>query len=281
MAVIEQLKPTRSERWRKRCRVRRVSKAERRLLGLPGGLGDRTHTHRPIEQRELERARSYRALEMIIAREVNLAQLKPMQQVGFDGRLVTVRERNHPDSYDPGATGKAQTIKRNTSATPLDYLRWHSKGSRLEHWEYLTGKRFESDFAQAHCTGQVTQSLDVLARAKPPEKPERRKRGDPPAPVVTFKPRNGKRQQRGPIEGISDRKIDALARLGRLADRISHMSFWMLEHVIGREIWLKDVAIMLQVTPEYVATRFREALCEAAGHYRMGPSSKPREGKYG
>jgi len=62
-------------------------------------------------------------------------------------------------------------------------------------------------------------------------------------------------------------RLDALARLERLAGAISSISFYLLDQIVGRERWMKDVAGELRTSPEYVAQRFREAIWEATVAY--------------
>jgi hypothetical protein len=203
-------------------------------------------------------------------------------RIGFDGQLRAKAVTAHPDAYTvhpkrataiENATWDQLTVTRNTSASPLDYLFFQAKAP-LEKWEWLAGKRFEYDFHVAHRAGPMTMSLDQLLMAKV-EKPPRLKPGAV-RPVVTFRPKRGSRAARGPSKGPSDSRIDALARLGRLADEVSPIAWHLLEQVIGEERWLKDVAADLESTPEYVSQRFREALWEATRHYQREPASRPR-----
>jgi hypothetical protein len=225
-----------------------------------------------LEAREIERAESYaahRRYEQLIAAQIRRAELKPLQRIGFDGQPRSIEELPHPD--EPKAWAR-----RNTSASPLEYLRWQSKAP-LADWEYLTGKRFEHDWAIAYHNGQLTMPLERVMQIRREHEPRRRP-GQAPR-VVTFKPRFAKRQARGPIEAMSDARIDALARLGILMACVSNVTFFMLREVIGHERWLKDVAAQMGVSQEYAAQRFREALCDAALHYADEPSRKPRRGK--
>jgi hypothetical protein len=56
-------------------------------------------------------------------------------------------------------------------------------------------------------------------------------------------------------------------RAGDAGSAVGAISFCLLEQIIGRERWMKEVARELQVPPEYVSQRFREALWEATDWY--------------
>lgn len=266
------------KRWRKRThRPRRISQTERKSLGLPLYVG--------VDEFGLERARFYRVLEHVIAvesREAARDNRPALMRIGFDGQLRTREITQHPDAYTahpdrPSAIENTRvvqlTVMRNTASSPLDYLFFQSKAP-IEKWEWLAGKRFEYDFHVAHRSGPVTTSLEALLNAKV-DKPARLKAGQT-RPIVTFHPKRGKRASTSPRASHSDSRLDALARLGRLADEVSPIAFYLLEHVIGREQWLKDVAAELSASAEYVSQRFREALWEATTHYQREPTSRPR-----
>lgn len=249
-----------------------MSKRERQSLGLQAGVG--------ADDQDLSRARFYRALEMLIAREIRDSEMRPLARIGFDGQpppaLITTLE--NPSNEGLSEQERADllggyTAIRNTSSTPLDYF-YHQARAGIEWWEWLAGQRFSYDWHIASGGSALSQSLEGLMLAKiakltPGER--RRERLQP----TTFKPRRAKRMRQGP-SSMSDSKLDAHARLGRLMDSVSPVSWFLLVEVIGNERWAKDVALQLRETPEYIGRRFRESLCEAAAHYRLQPSSKPR-----
>jgi hypothetical protein len=198
--------------------------------------------HVGATEHDAKRAQFYRGLELLLSKEVKPAGLAPLQRIGFDGRA------------------------------PLDYLYFQSR-DRLEYWEWIAGKRFEYDWQRARTDAPVTVSLDGLMLAKvarPTAEQRRRERLNP----TTFRPAAGRRVRSKPELG--DSRLDAMARIGRLQDEVSKISFWLLEQVIGTERTLKQVAELLGEDQRYVGRRFREALWDAAGHYRMVPSSRPR-----
>lgn len=262
--------------WSHRFRLaRRVSKHERQSLGLQAGVG--------ADDRDLERSRFYRALEQLIAAETREADLRPLAKIGFDGRpapalITTLENPSNEDLTDQERVDLlgGYTAIRNTSSCPLDYL-YHQSKSRIEFFEWLAGKRFAYDWHIASGGRGLAQSLDQLMLAKIAKLTPEERRAQKLRPV-TFKPRRGKRMRSGPV-AISDNKLDAMARLGRLCDSVSNVGWFLLVEVVAQERWLKDVASQLLESPEYIAKRFREALCEAAAHYRMQPSSHRREGK--
>lgn len=241
---------------RRLMRVRRLPAGERRALGLQPGVG--------YTDEDLARARYYRALEMVIARETReqAARLAPLAKIGFDGRAPFIEAVPHPDN--PRAA-----IERVINQTPLDYLRFQAR-SPLDHWEWVTGKRFEYDWHVATYDRRITGNLDFAAIAKPMTAAERRRRE-----ALTFRPRSSARAPARP-GSVADSRLDAMARLGRLAAEISQVSYWLLEHIVGHEWTLERTARALGVDQRYLGPRFREALTEAAGHYRLGPSARPR-----
>jgi hypothetical protein len=245
--------------WRRFIRVRRLPERERKSLGLQPGVG--------YTDGELTRARFYRAIEQMIAREVRDARLTPLQQIGFDGRAPTIVDDAARGTLMP----EAARAQRNTSSSPLDYLYFQSKAP-IEFWEWSVGKRFEYDFQRSRSDAPVTVDFELIANARPAPRrrpPECTQQQEPPP---TFRPRGARRQRRQAAD-IHDTRLDAMARIGRLADEISKVSFWLLEQVIGRERTLGDVARMLQTDKRYVAQRFREALTEAGSHYGMCPGA--------
>lgn len=248
--------------WRRYIRVRRLPQRERKSLGLQQGVG--------YTDGELTRARFYRALEQVIEREVRDARLTPLQQIGFDGRAPTIVDEDRNPRREAG-TERAQ---RNTNSSPLDYLYFQCKAP-LEFWEWCVGKRFEYDLRRSRADAPLTVDFENIERARPTIRRRGLERGQEPERPATFRPRLP-RQQRRQVADIHDTRLDAMARIGRLADEISKVSFWLLEQVVGRERTLGDVARMLQTDQRYVAGRFREALTEAGAHYGMCPGARPR-----
>lgn len=246
--------------WRKRRRVRRLTDRRRRELGLQPGVG--------ADDLDLGRARFYLAIERAIQRELREAQLRPLAAIGFDGRPPEVREELLVDE------AKRRTwVGRNIAASPLDYLYFQSKAG-IEWWEYLAGMRFAYDWHQAQGSAGLAASLEGLMLAKIAKKTRAERKAERLRPT-TFPPKKAKRPKAGPSAAV-DARIDAMARVGRLAKRVSNVSFYLLEQVVGEERWLKDVAARLGVSPEYVAVRFREALVEAAAYYRLSAATRRR-----
>lgn len=91
--------------------------------------------------------------------------------------------------------------------------------------------------------------------------------------LVTFRRRFPKAPTT--FSGMSDSRLDAQARLGDLAEDISNLSFWMLEQIVHLERKYSEVASSLREDERYVSARFREALTDAAAHYRMCSPGTP------
>jgi hypothetical protein len=221
----------------------RLTEADKASLGLQPHVGATEH--------DAKRAQFYRGLELLLSKEVKPAGLAPLQRIGFDGRAPQV------EFISERLPNELRGV-RNVSQTPLDYLYF---------------QRFEYDWQRARTDAPVTVSLDGLMLAKvarPTAEQRRRERLNP----TTFRPAAGRRVRSKPELG--DSRLDAMARIGRLQDEVSKISFWLLEQVIGTERTLKQVAELLGEDQRYVGRRFREALWDAAGHYRMVPSSRPR-----
>lgn len=237
----------------------RLPEAERKSLGLQPGVG--------YDENELQRARFYRALAQLIAREARESKMAPLQRIGFDGRVPLIE-------FISERLPKSLRGQRNTSATPLDYLYFQARDP-LAFWEWVAGRRFEYDWQRAHTDAPMTVSLDglMLSKVQRPTAEERRRERIRPA---TFRPSVGRRVRSKPELG--DSRLDALARIGRLQDEISKISFWLLEQVIGYERTLKQVGELLSEDQRYVGRRFREALWEAASFYKLGAPEEKRHG---
>ncbi len=252
--------------------ARRVAKRERDSLGLQPGVG--------VDDQDLDRARHYRALEILIGREIREAELRPLAKIGFDGRpaprLVTTLENPSNEALsdeERTALMGGYTAIRNTASSPLDYL-FHQSKNPIDFVEWLAGKHFAHDFHVASGGRGLSQSLGELMLAKIAKLTPAERKAERIRPV-TFKPRRAKRQRQGPST-ISDARLDGMARLGRLCDSVSPISWFLLVEIAGQERWIKDVALQLREPAEYVGKRFRESLVEAAAHYRMMPASRPR-----
>lgn len=231
-------------------RVRRLPRAERKSLGLEPGVG--------YTEPELTRFRYYRALEHILLKEARAAELTPLQSIGFDGRPPSVKFVSRSD-LPADIRGL-----RNTSSTPLDYLYFQAKAP-IAFWEWVAGKRFEYDVQRSRRDVPITADLTRLMTAKIEKMTaaEKRRRA-----MMTFKPRTSAKRGKATFE-VADSRLDAMARLGRLQDEISKISYYLLDQVIGQEQTLSRVAGRIGVDQRYVSQRFREALWEAAAHYKM------------
>lgn len=238
-------------------RVRRLPRAERKSLGLEPGVG--------YCDAELSRFRFYRALEHILLKEAKASDLSPLQTIGFDGRPPSIH-------FIAKAELPAEIRgQRNTSSTPLDYLYFQAK-TPLAFWEWIAGKRFEYDIHQSRRDAPVTADLTRLMNAKVDKMSAAEKRR---LALMTFKPRTSAKRGKASFS-VNDTRLDAMARLGRLQDEISKISFYMLEQVIGQERTLAELARRIDADQKYVSQRFREALWDAAAHYRMLPADRPR-----
>lgn len=236
-------------------RVRRLPRSERKSLGLEHGVG--------YTEAELTRFRYYRALEHVLLREAKEAPMSPLQSIGFDGRPPTISFVTRPE-LPVEIRGQ-----RNTSSTPLDYLYFQAK-TPISYWEWVAGKRFEYDVQQSRRDAPVTADLSRLMMAKVERLTAAEKRR-----VVTFRPKATAKRGKASFD-VNDTRLDAMARLGRLQDEISKISFYLLDQLIGQERTLAEIARRIDADQRYVSQRFREALWEAAGHYRMLPGARPR-----
>lgn len=268
---------------RRRRTVRIVPDWRREELGLPKGIG--------IDGRDLARAEYYARLESLIATEAAKAEEKhrPLARIGFGGRPLTVEVTTHPDNlhiernrlerphYDPTFRETDLPVRRNTSACPLDHMFFAGR-NRLEYWEWLAGKRFEYDWQMAHRGQAVVANLEAIGPRPAPIKLSRTEAKLRRLRPTTFPPKRPSRVMSKPSGNVDliDCRIDAQGRLGRLQAEISHMGFFLLNEVCGRERWLKDVADSIEEPADYLGPRFREALGEAADHYSTLPSSRRR-----
>lgn len=168
------------------------------------------------------------------------------------------------ESYTPDPRAAAAT--RHVNRAPLEFYRFQAK-DRIEDWEYLAGVKFREDFDLAHRSS--TQTVD-------PTRSELYVTERLLKDVRNGVGRNRKAASRtcSPT-GIAVSRLDAMTRRGRLAQR-SLVSFWLCEHIVGHEIWPKDVARYLKMDVRYIGPRFREALADVAGFYRLSVTSTSR-----
>lgn len=196
-----------------------------------------------------------RILAMTTGREMS-----PMVRLAFDGALGTADYYHILELMPQGNPAALRKV-------PLEFMRYQSKDP-LEEWEYLAGQRFRQDFEIAHRSGSTTVDYSRgamfdtdMARANRAAGYEGRGYASPTSAV-----------------DVSQARIDAMSRRGSFAKH-NKTSAWFLEAVIGFELWPKECATFLGEDVRYVSRRFREALHDAAGFYRIHvqASSKPRQ----
>ena len=190
------------------------------------------------------------AMEHTIDAMTRLSTLSPATKVTFDGSYFQHRPVADEDGQFLGHEF------RRTDTPPLEALL--QARSPIEPYQYLAGVRFRLDWTASQI-GPLA-SVDY-ARAAQYATEEVLKAGKWDGAM-------GGKILRG-VAGISDAKLDASARLGRVAKEINKLSFWLARKVIGEEWTIVQCAGELGRDQRYVGPRFREALDELAFHYKM------------
>ncbi|MGE0698024.1 MAG: hypothetical protein AB7O57_02915 [Hyphomicrobiaceae bacterium] len=198
----------------------------------------------PPEPEDLVRALDRRILEAT-------RSPSPAMRLAFDGALGV-----HDIARIHDALHGIEVVAPHPRA-PIDFMRTNAK-EPLAHWEEVTAERFRLDFDLA-----MSQSAGVLAY-------DRLGHHDTD---LTRKHRSAGYSGRGVSRSTSrggggEARLAAMQRRGAFAGQ-HHMSFWLLEAIVGFELFPKDVAPHLGWDARRVGWRFRDALADAAGFYRV------------
>lgn len=201
----------------------------------------------PPENTALGDALDRRIMELTSHEE----KLTPSARLSLYGSLGTA-DFYHIEELTRGA-GEPKALRK----VPLEFMRFQSKDC-LEEWEYLAGQRWRGDFDAANRSGGM--SVDPT-------------RGDMFDTDAARKHRAAGYYGKGASRNhtavdITSSRIDAMHRRGEFAKR-EPRSAWLLDAVVGFEIWPKDIATMWGQDVRYVGPRFREALQDAASFYRI------------
>lgn len=201
--------------------------------------------------------------EVVLEQTEKVRRHDPMTRIVFERLARDVTVTRIPDLQKPGA--ECEGVLRIVEA-PLEYM-FHRAKYPIAVWQYATGCLFRQDWTTAQIStikavdpsrGELYLTDEVVAAGG---------EGSRSSPRYS-----------GPVN-VADNKIDAMQRLGLLADQISNMSYWLLEKVVGEEFPLKQIAGGLKLDERYVHTRFKEALTEAASFYRLTSRPHPKQGR--
>jgi len=175
----------------------------------------------------------------------------PAMRLAFDGALgVDDLQRIHDQLH-------GIEIIAPHPRSPVEFLAYQAK-DKLAEWEVRTTERFRLDFDLAHRPSAGVVNYDRLALHDTALAREHRAAGYA-----------GKGAARTYSSGdVSDARIGAMQRRGAFL-AASRTSFWFLEAIVGFELWPKDLAPHLGWDVRRVGYRFREAVADAAGFYRM------------
>lgn len=211
--------------------------------------------------------KSLEELEIQIKLEAD-AQQDPMAKICFDGVLRRLQIVELPPDHD----GNGDVAIQNVASSPLERL-YHQNRNPIEPYQYMAGIHFREDYARSQVAPM--RAIDAENGAMYDTDAARQHRNEMAS--RTFRPKGAKSHKRS--HNITDGKIDAQRRLGVLYNNISHMSYVLLEHIVGKEISVRSMAASLGMDNRYVAMRVREALTEAAGHYRLCPTATDQVGR--
>lgn len=198
--------------------------------------------------------------EVVLEQSSKVKHHDPMTRIVFERLARDVMVTRIPDWQKPASDGEG--VLRIVEA-PLEWM-FHRAKYPIAAWQYATGCLYRQDWQQSQVSsiGAVDPSRGELYLTD-----EVRAAGGSKA-----SPRYG-----APVD-VAASKIEAMQRLGQLADQISNLSYWLLEKVVAEEHPLKVVAQALAVDERYMHTRFKEALTEAAGFYRIVSRPHRRQG---
>jgi hypothetical protein len=198
------------------------------------------------------------AIDRTILKQTD-GNLSPAVKIAFDGALGI---HDLPRIQDALAGIEIVAPHRQS---PVDGLRANHRNPLLD-WEWLAAQRFRVDFDIAHTAGG-TVNYERMGMFDTDLARKHRAAGY-----------SGKGASRvASASGLADARLDAMQRRGAFAAQ-NRMSFWLAEAIVGFELWPKDVARVLKENPDYVGRRFREALHDLAGFYRMHAVG-PKTGK--
>lgn len=200
-----------------------------------------------------------RALDDRILNLTSAGEVPPAAKIAFDGATgVDDLSRLHD------AVQSIEIIAPH-KATPIEYMRRQARNP-LAEWEYLAAMRFRADFDVVHASSSGVANYASMGMYDTALSRQHAKAGY-----------TGKGASRmASTGGIADARLSAMQRRGAFAQGAGHMSFYLAEAIIGLELWPRDVAAHLGESPDYIGRRFREALHDLAGFYRLharGPRS--------
>lgn len=202
----------------------------------------------------LGRALDHRILQLTTAPRANLT---PMQRLALIGGLGPA-DFHHIRELTPG--GDPAALKK----VPLEFMYFQSK-DKIAEWEYLAGQRFRHDFDIAH--SQAKMVSNIMAGSMYDTETTRKHRSE------GWHGKGGARNYSA--HSIADARIDAMSRRGAfMSDKL--ISFYLAELIIGHEFWPKEIAAYMGDDPRYIGKRFREALADLAGFYRIHVQACPR-----
>jgi hypothetical protein len=183
----------------------------------------------------------------------------PLTRICFEGMAREVSAVRVPDIARPDDPG--EPALRVVSA-PLEWM-FYRAPKPIEIWQYQAGVLYRKQ----HHAAQISpaRAVDMSAAALYAT-----------AEVMAAKGAGARANKRyGTDFTAADHKIDAVREIGRLMNRISNLSYFLLWRVVGEEYSLSRMAAIMGEDKRYLVTRFREALTEAAAFYRLTTNDRP------
>lgn len=200
--------------------------------------------------------------------ETDRHDLPPITRIVFDGiphvSNYCLRDEG-PVYFDATSVGGIERQPITSKMAPLEFLHFQAR-TPIALYQYIAGVLFRTDFEMSRVgsSGVIDASRLAMFAVDGIDKERSEYHG-----------KGAKRMVR--VANVSDRRLDALKRLGAIAAKISDLSYWMLEKVVGDERPISEVAKIMRADERYAGPRFREALDEAAKYYRLAPRNVPRQ----
>jgi hypothetical protein len=183
----------------------------------------------------------------------------PLTKICFDGMAREVSAVRIPDIARPDDPG--EPALRVVSA-PLEWM-FYRAPKPIEVWQYQAGVLYRKQYHAAQIS--PARAVDMGAAALYAT-----------AEVMAAKGAGARANKRyGTDFTAADHRIDAVREIGHLMSRISNLSYFLLWRVVGEEYSLSRMAAVMGEDKRYLMGRFREALTEAAGYYRLATNDRP------
>lgn len=203
------------------------------------------------------------AMEQAIARLIATAKLSPLSKITMEGHSFHYAKIRHEDE---DGNWLPFEMKKVSHAAPLEALL--ASTNPITDVQYLAGLRWRMDWSASQIsslgaidyTQAATYATEWMLSHEMP--------ASGPRLAGTL---------RRAVSNPSDRKLDAMKRLGDAVAAIGPTSSWFARKLIGEEISINAASTMLGVDKRYTTQRLRETLDDLARHYGMMGAARQRK----